>query len=226
MKLKSILFAISGLALGVMSSNAATMIVSNVALGPGDTLYANRNNSLMNGGIVTMGYFPASVLLADIDTIQELYTQLNNFTVVTSAAPGTLSAQLQTSNPGYADQAAATSVGTVSVTNSSPLLGRQIYSIVTNFATLGQAASAPLTDTSEFALVAIGAFGDDVPFENQYSSNPAGKAPIIGTLGAFNGDAGAGDGAYLTLRMDAVPEPSAALLGALGALGLLRRRRN
>jgi MYXO-CTERM domain-containing protein len=28
-----------------------------------------------------------------------------------------------------------------------------------------------------------------------------------------------------TLRFTAVPEPSAALLGALGALGLLRRRR-
>ncbi len=215
--MKTTLLAISGLIAGMMASNAALVVVSNVAAGPGDTLYARQDNSLMNSGLVTMGYFDASVTTADIDTIPELFLKLGSFTLITSEVPGSMSAQLGAAFAGYADQATGASLGNVTVGN--PLLGRMLYSIVTNASSLAGA-----TPTSQFALVAVGTIKDDVPVENTYLSNPL-TAPIIGTIGAFNGDAGGGAGAYNTLKMTSVPEASTALLGALGALGLLRRRR-
>lgn len=180
--------------------HAAGLIVSNVAAGPGDTLYANNDGSLMSGGLVTMGYFPASVTTADIDTIPELIAQLANFTMVTSAAPGSYSPTLGGSFAGYADQSDFAGTGIITVSN--PLFGRSIYSIVTNANTL---SAAPYS--SQFALLKIGQFREDLPVENQYTSNPAGLEPIIGTLGTFTGDPGAGEGDYTTLIMDLRPMP-------------------
>jgi hypothetical protein len=215
MKIKTTLIALSSLLAGVVASNAAGIMVVNISAGPGDTLYATSTNTLMNSGMVTMGYFPSTITTADIDTLPELLLNLNSYTTITSARPGSPNTLLGSSNPGYVDQADFTSIG--NITGVNPLLGRMLYSIVTNGNTL--------TGNTEYALLAIGAIKDDVPVENQYVSNPTGLAPIIGTIGAFNGDAGAGPGTYGTLKMLAVPEASTALLGALGALGLLRRRR-
>ena len=88
---------------------------------------------------------------------------------------------------------------------------------------------------SEFALVESGTIKDDVPIENYYYSiGPLGYSasppsqlppPIIGTIGTFQGDPGAGPGTYRTLKMSYVPETSTALLGALGVLGALGLRR-
>jgi nitrate/nitrite transporter NarK len=83
---------------------------------------------------------------------------------------------------------------------------------------------------SEFALVEAGTIRDDFPMEHTYvpmgsfpySGSPP---PIIGTIGTFYGDTGLGEGAYYTLKMSYVPEPSTALLGALGVLGALGLRR-
>ncbi len=65
-----------------------------------------------------------------------------------------------------------------------------------------------------------------MPDEKEYTINPSGLIPLIGTLGIYNGDAGGGEGEYKTLKTTLIPEPSAALLGSLGVLVLLRRRRN
>lgn len=55
----------------------------------------------------------------------------------------------------------------------------------------------------------------------------ASSATQIGTNGFFTGSGAAGVNAVksATFQVEGVPEPSAALLGAVGALGLLRRRR-
>jgi hypothetical protein len=222
MKMKTTLLAVTGLVASMVASNAALVIVSNVAAGPGDTLYATQTNSLMDGGLVTIGYFDASVTTADIDTIPELFSRLSGFTLLTSAAPGSMGFQFGAAIPGYADQENKTQIGTGPIAIGNPLLGRMLYSIVTSASSLGSA-----TGTSQFALVPIGTItADGPPTETTYVSNPV-NAPIIGTIGAFNGDAnfGGGEGAYNTLKMTSVPEASTALLGALGALGLLRRRR-
>jgi hypothetical protein len=226
MKLKTTLFILSSLALGIVSSSAATLQVTNVVNGPGDTLYASKENSLMTTGFVTLGYFVSTISQADIDTISELQTVLqtpSNYITVSSAVPGLVSSQV---GDGYADAGIATDIGTI--TGVNPLLGRQLYSIVTNQLSLAAFANAVLDSTIQIALVNIGPIKDDSPVPNFYTSNPVSPATVvIGEYDTFtiSDGSGLGNGNYATLKMDAIPEPSAALLGALGALGLLRRRR-
>jgi len=231
MKLKSTVLGICCLVSVSMSASAATMIISNAANGPSDTLYANNNNSLMTSGLVTMGYFTAGITDSSINTVAKLYSelQLGHFTLVTSQIPGTAGPQVGTGAPGYADQASATTVsgGLVAVgqTNEA-LLGRTIYSIVTNATifTVG-AGAGQINGGTNFALLNMGQFASDLPVEQGYSSFPSGITPVIGTIGTFNGNPGGiGEGTYSTLIM-AIPETSSVLLGALGMLGLLRRRR-
>lgn len=200
MKTKIILSLCCQLLAGWTAAHGAGVIVSNVAVGPGDTLYAYNDGTLMNGGLVLMGYFPASVTAADIDTIPELVSQLGNFTTITSAAPGSVSAVLGGPSPGYADQADFTNIGLV--TWGSPLHERTLYSIVTNVSALGSA-----TLNSQFALLALGTFREDLPVENQYTSNPAGIKPILGSIGTYEGATLAGSGTYQTLKMDMRPAP-------------------
>jgi hypothetical protein len=215
MKLKPTLIAITGLLAGALTSNAAQFSLFNVQGGPGvDTLFANVDGSLMDGsGFVTMGYFGPTITVADIDTAEELVAQLVGFTAVQTAVPGTSSAFTAA---GYL----AEDPTVVPIVTGNPLIGRVIYAIASDVANL-----ASVVETSGLALFQVATILDDNPVEQSYVANPAGVTPIIGELGTFNGDLGLGDGEYTTLKLVAVPEPSAALLGALGALGLLRRRR-
>jgi hypothetical protein len=230
MKIRPTLFVAAFLLACSVASNAAGVIISNVVQGPasaiweGDTLHANRDGSLMNGGSITMGYFPASVSTSNVDTIEELLAHLNTFTAITAAVPGSLGYALGTANPGYTDQSAFTSIGFVDY--DSPLLGRMLYSIITDAPSLGVASNS-----SQFALLALAAIRLDLPWEEQYTSNPSGLTPLIGTISSYTGDAGVGFGVYRTLNMElspgssAVPESSTALLAAIGVLCLATRRR-
>jgi len=217
MKLKKTLIVASALVAGALTSNAATYSLFNVAGGPGtDTLWANLDGSLMNGsGFVTMGYFATNPLTTDIDTIAELVALKSTFTAVQTATPG-LSAAFAT--PGFlAEDPAVVS----SITGSNALIGRKLYAIASNAASLAAA-----TALDAFSLFEVATIVDDVPFEQNYVANPFGVTPIIGELDSGDfGDLGLGEGTYITLKLVGVPEPSAALLGAFGVLGLLRRRR-
>jgi MYXO-CTERM domain-containing protein len=168
-------------------------------------------------GFVTIGYFAAGVNVADIDTIPELIAQLGTFTALQTATPNVSGAGTIFAGPGYV--AEDFSIYPL-VTAISSLLGRSLYALASDATNL-----ASVTSGSGFSLFFVDTIKEDSPVENQYTANPAGISPIIGTLGTFTGDPGLGEGTYTTLKMSVVPEPSAALLGALGALGLLRRRR-
>lgn len=181
--------------------HGAGLIVSNVAVGPGDTLYANWDGSLMDGGLVTMGYFPAAVARGDIDTVEELIARLSSFTVVASQGPGELSPVLGGEFPGYADQGEFSSVGIVTV--ESALYGRTIYSIVTSASTLGA-----VTCGDGIGMLAIGTFREDLPVENQYTSNPTGLTPVIGSIGSYVGDPGPGWGTYSTFVLERILCPA------------------
>jgi len=223
MKMKSMLTGAAMLLVGSTVSNAATFAISNIGDLLNDRLYAYENNSLMNpvdGGVVTIGYFTSTVTLGDINTIAGLFANLGNFTTMSSSTPGLAMPALgDLAVNGYADNTTTGTTSTGAVLAGNPLLGRTVYSIVTNAPSLGSA-----TSTSQFALVQIGVINDEGAGEVGFSSNPV-NAPIIGTVGSLNADLGFGPGTYSTLKMASIPEPSAALLGALGALGLLRRRR-
>jgi len=213
--MKSKLLAIAVLAGGLCSANAADYAINNVAQGIGDTLYASNANVPLSGAVVTMGIFAAGFdVQANLGNSAAL---IANFTIFASGTTGNNSASLGGSFAGYAEY---DPVDGALVTTGNALLGRTLYSFIGNAATLGA--------STQFGLLNMGLIKDDVPNENLYSSNPAAAvaAPLIGSLGTVNGDFGSGVGVYNTLKLaPIVPEPSAALLGLLGAVGLLRRRR-
>ena len=219
MKMKKTLIVASALVAGALTSNAASYALFNVAGGPGvDTLWANADGTLMNGnGFVTMGYFATNPLTTDIDTIAELVALKSTFTAVQTATPGL---SINFAAAGYLAEDAVSSGALITGANSG-LIGRKLYAIASNAADLASA-----TELNYFSLFEVATIGDDSPIEQQYVANPAGVTPIIGELDSGDfGDLGLGEGTYTTLKLVGVPEPSAALLGALGALGLLRRRR-
>lgn len=109
--------------------------------------------------------------------------------------------------------------------NETPIIGQTLYSFVGNGATL--AAS------TYFALYRHNttlAADPAIPPETNYDLKLTGGSLLLGTLGTKEltiPDLAGGAQSYRTITLEgvAIPEPSAALLGAIGALGLLRRRR-
>jgi hypothetical protein len=199
---------------------AATVTIANAQGGAGtDTLWANADGSLMTTGKVSVGYFGSDVTVDQIDTIAELFSKLGGFTILASATPGS-SAPIAA--PGYLMELPPTSF------SPAALVDRTLYAIATNASSLSAA-----TISSAYSMFAFNIVIDDEPLPQDYTANPAGITPIIGSLDTFTGDPGgaatvnfgeAASGNYTTLKL--VPEPSSMLLGAVGALGLLRRRRN
>jgi len=219
MKLKKTQIVATALVAGAIASNAATFALVNLVGGPGvDTLWANADGTLMNGtGFATIGYFDIGVSTSDIDTIAELVALKSSFTAWQTATPGLSVAFAQ---PGFL---AEDPTDSVQITGSNALIGRTLYAIASNATDLASA-----TVSNAFSLFEVTTIKDDNPFEQNYNANPAGVTPIIGELGLYNDSAdsfGLGAGNYTTLKLVGVPEPSAALLGAFGVLGLLRRRR-
>jgi hypothetical protein len=209
MKIKTTLFIIASMCFGALASNAATVTLANVQGGPGtDMLWAGFDGIPLTSGSVSVGYFTATVTEGDISTVQGLFANLANFTTLQSAVPGS-----STNFPslGYILEDPTTF-------SPSGLIGRNLYAIATDAASLGAAL-----ETSSYSMFRVSPILEDVPFPNDYVANPAGGTIIIGTVGSWTGTTDFGEGTYSTLQL--VPEPSAALLGALGALGLLRRRR-
>jgi hypothetical protein len=196
-----------------MSSQAASVVVSNVGDGLTDVLFQNGDGSLLSGGVVAIGYFPAGY------TFTTTTAAVTDFITMASALAGSLSDTLGASFAGYVEAApVVSSPATITVGNA--LLGRALYVFIGDASTLAT--------STNFALQQSGAIADDVPNDQLYTANLSGApTPVFGTVGTFTGDAGGqGSSTYSTLQIAAIPEPSAALLGAIGALGLLRRRRN
>jgi PEP-CTERM motif len=222
MNIKKTILSISALVVSVQSLPAASVIISNLTDGPGDALFADASNVPLPSGYVWMGYFNSTITASDIDSVPKLQGNLANFTVVTSAPIGVAPDLGTEIFSGYAQQAALTSLGAI---NDAPLLGRTVYAIVTFGSNLLNSAS-----NSQFGLWRAGILSGDTPVDVSISANPKGVTPIIGSRGTVVGDfAGPNSGptdTFATFKLVAVPEPSSALIGALGVLGFLRRRRN
>jgi hypothetical protein len=209
MKLK--LALASALMALTVSSQAAIYIVSNVGDGLTDVLFQAADNSLLDGGIVAIGYFQTGY---SFTTSTDAVT---NFTTLASALSGSASSTLGGSFKGYVEGA---SVQGLNITSGNALLGVPLYVFVGN--------SSTLAASTAFGLQQVNTFAEDFPGEQNYTANLGGApAPVFGTVGSYTGDAaGQGSATFTTLKLAAVPEPSTTLLGALGALALLRRRRN
>ncbi|MDP4719699.1 MAG: PEP-CTERM sorting domain-containing protein [Akkermansiaceae bacterium] len=224
--MKSKIIALAALGALSLQVNAANYAVSNLVNGAGstDTLFQEAgavNAALLDGGIVSLGYFGSNSYVPSAD-LANISTTISDFTSVTSGLTGGFLTQLTTAGTaGYVDEALFDGP---SILTGNPLIGRTVYMFVGDAATL--AAS------NAFALVAVGTILDESSTpENQFSANPTGTTPLIGQInaGAFTGDpvpgAAAGVTTFDTLQLAAVPEPSALLLSAFGALALLRRKR-
>jgi len=200
------------------NANAAIYAASNVVEGTNrDVLFQNAGPigtaPLLNGGIVSLGYFIGGAPSSDINLIA---TTISNFTMQTFALTGSFSVDLDGSFAGYVQGA---EVNRPINQLDSPLLGLPVYIFVGNAATLAGSTAWALTQVSTIAA--------DIPNEQLYTGVPsAGTVPVLGTIGTFTGAVNSVSLPYTTLQLQVIPEPSAALLGAIGALGLLRRRRN
>jgi len=212
MKLKN---TITALFLGLsLSASAAIYFPSNVVTGDGtaDALIQNNNGTLNSGGLVTMGYFPSGYVISTTD----MAANIASFTIVASVISGSESASLGGSFAGYYEGAA---VDTANIVPPSTLIGLPLYVFAGNLATLA--------GSDQWGIKQIATIASDDPNEQTYVGNPFGPPlPAFGSVGVFVGNAsGLGTSTYTTLQLAPIPEPSAVLLGAIGALGLLRRRR-
>ncbi len=212
--------------LGLTSlSQGATYYVNNVITGDtNDWLFEDGDGTLLDGGIVALGNFGGVT-----PDVSDIATLLATFNSLASGLTGSFSIDLGGSFPGYIQVDGDPSTPGVAdpvqgplVTGADPLIGTSVYMFVGNASTL---AASTL-----FALAEVGTYSDDDPLEAQYNANPFASFIPVGGLGSFDtftGDPGTGaNGTYNTLKLAApVPEPSVALIGALGALGFLRRRR-
>jgi hypothetical protein len=219
MKIK--LSLVSALIAMASSANAAIVAVSNVSngLGDADALFENVDGTLVSGGIVAMGYFGSNNPSGDIANIA---ATIADFTTLSSGQLGSYSDSLEGSYPGYVE-AANTDLGDLLAGNA--LIGKKLYAFVGNQSTLASSTA--------YALYLIDTFVEEESgLGLTYLAQPFGITPLIGSIDSItiNSPLAAGtDGApstYNTLKLAAVPEPSATLLGAVGALALLRRRRN
>lgn len=231
--MKPKLFLLALLSSFAMQAHGAIYIFNNAASGagtlaiPGDTLYANSNNVYLSGAstILSIGVFSD---MYDLNgNLTNKVDLLGNFTTIRSVTIGTT---LPTFDPMqaagtaiYAGYTEYPSFDDASITGTNPLIGKILYAFVGNAATLATA--------TEFALFEVGEIFDDTSAESEYTINPSGLVPLIGTLGTSTvvpGD-GLGGGAspvFGTLRTAAiVPEPSSALITMLGVISLLRRKR-
>lgn len=215
-------------ALPLTCVNAANFFVSNLITGTGasDTLFQNAGNtsaSLLNGGIVTLGYFGSNAY-APSSSLSSINTTISDFTVITSALTGTPLYQLNPSSPpaggaGYVDSGPP--FDGAAITTGNALIGRTVYAFVGNGATLAASTA--------WALYSVGVITDETAAENTFTASATGTTPIIGqiNLAAFTGQASPslGSSTYNTIQLQAIPEPSTFLLASLGVIALLRRRR-
>ncbi len=196
-----------------LSTQAATVQANNVLDGSSETLFAVDATTLLSTGIAALGVFPTGF----VPTAGDIPNLITNFTTLTSGPVGGPIADLGGNFPGFV-QVDAVSIGNIS--DASPLFNRTLYGFIGNGATLA-------SSTAFLLYGGLGNIQSDEAGELAYILVPtSGTVPIIGSVGSFTGNASGiatPTTRYTTFVL--VPEPSTALLGAVGALALLRRRR-
>jgi len=176
--------------------------------------YTNGYQSPSSAGIVAYGIF-SSLSDAQITGVDSLATLSSAFNIFGTA--GTFNAAGAFGSMGvFARSTSATVTGSI-------FSGKNIYAFAGNGTTFANSTELLVLKSASFFTDAQ----DAIPTAQTVTLTP-GTASLLFGLNALSvkttsTDASATPG-WNTATV--IPEPSAALLGALGALGLLRRRRN
>lgn len=222
-----------------MSSNAATIAASGIFdLGGGDTLIVDGLGNKLASGIASTGYF--TITDGEVATLASAYMASGGADTVAKST--LVNAFVGLSNDDFVTGSTATFGGVVPgvYTSTADLgllgtsyagLNKVLYTFFGNGQTLGNSAAIGLALHTGVTLdrddnVAT-PDSNDAGLGNPYQALIRGTgvtsttydASLIFTVPTPPIAANA-------FQLVGVPEPSAALLGAVGALGLLRRRRN
>ena len=165
-----------------------------------DTYAVNQAGTLLTGPTYSLylGKYNGAALAPDA-TFAEISA---GFTVLSTTA------FLDGPAAGYATS------GNVEFTDLQGFGGSQLFVLISN----GTNESALITGFGAIPLDAA------IPNSVAFSLDASNASTLTYLVGGFRADLNAAGGG--AVQLNGIPEPSAALLGAIGALGLLRRRRN
>jgi hypothetical protein len=221
MKNKSIQFLLGVLLLPCISK-AGTVIATDINNPSTDIVVASTTSVALSGTIVAVGWYNTGFDVNAAVTANN-YASLSsasNFNVLVTTLTGETSNDFSSDIAGFY-ATTQQDYGTPTV----DMLGKQLYVLFGNGATLAAA-------TTQYALVRFNDTIDaDTPFADSNTLQLSGGSYSIlaGTTGTAIVDlssiGGSANESNTSLNLVAIPEPSTGLLGALGMVGLLRRRR-
>lgn len=196
---------------------AANYYVNNVVTGDAnDVLIVDTDNTPLDGGIVTIGWFTSGSPNTNISNIS---STISDFNIAASIAPGSYSIDLDDSVPGYYQ---SDIVSGTDVLSGDARIGTGVYLFAGNGTTLA--------NSTAIALLQVGTYiADNPPAINQYTADAAiaistPSAIVFGdTTSGINSTIATGHNAF---RLQAIPEPSTTLLIVFGSMAMLRRRRD
>ena len=219
----TLISAAIGLSFFQLAQAATTITATNAAAGT--TGFAQQVISGVDGTAFTAG----TIMIGTFSTPAGLGTTQGPISLATFGWTlfGTAAFSTSATAPGIfgsfagAGQTQLGVVGNLPTTATGPFIGNNIFAVVANslnndFVVWNSGVNFVVEDA------VLG--GTPVSFQTRNVTlvrgivDPNGNVGLTGALAARNGAP--------AVTFGAVPEPSAALLGAIGALGLLRRRRN
>jgi hypothetical protein len=209
-------------------ASAASYTVTNNS-GPLNTMsIVNSSGSFLNTGAVVIGSYLGT--LPTFNPAETTMSQiLSGFTVLTSGLMGTSGTGTATINGVFSLQTSGTDpLDDLTSPTAAPWVGKNLFAIIGNNTTLANSTEALIF---RFSNTTIPNTEPTTVTLNMRAGAALANGVVYSGVGGFNnfqldptpGAASTAQSAFNTVAL--VPEPSAALLGAIGALGLLRRRR-
>ena len=225
MKIKLLSFFMAATVVSTTVSNAAVISVAGIA------------NSTNNIGLITLDPTETpSVALRSTVSGRAIFVSVTDALVGVASSMDTLLASTSTL-PAAFDTALATLIGSTSSTDPGVVRNATFTNGVlasTGTVQLGDVGNKTylfLVSESGGVITGIGAYtGSNAPASGAVTFNAAGSGDSLGIgtsvfAAATTSPTQPASGFQLKSAVAAIPEPSAALLGAIGALVLLRRRR-
>jgi hypothetical protein len=218
MNKRTILAALCALVFSPVYGGTVSLFSINDLSQANDWALVDVSNTNLSTGYVAIGYFTTGF---DVTTAS-FASLVSNFTVIDADADDVL---LNGSQQFYGSMiSGATGISADYGTPTAGELTKDLYIFIGNGAVLGSSTQFALLD-SNFNVDADAPSDSNTLTFNQATAIYGSKFTSGGTLDTSSFPGGSANQPASRVQLVAVPEPSAALLGALGMVGLLRRRR-